>query len=330
MSTPEFLPEDFLGGVFKYYGFNSSAFILFSGVILSGLGLSDILNPTIWLVSAVLALVVGYSLRHSISSNFPLTISLAFVASLLVVLMSIYLRSNPQLTQDYNRDPIAAILITSTPLFLLAFLFAVSLVSYKKHTVSIAETLLPAIQKQLYEQIINNPLYYSLYSVRVFLDFDEENNDVRLDTELTMVIANRKNERVRFPHRYPSVTPLFKLHEVRVDDKVRDIENPKHHAGDAVHLSDHINPKGSIKIDARMTEVFPENGSELYTCYNRPATAFEIYFMNQHSDKIQAWIEVLNNQDSETENRNGYITWISSGALLPNQGVRIVWKKRTV
>lgn len=327
-TTPIFLPEDFLSGVFKYYGFNSAAFIMFSGVILSGLGLSDVLNPAVWLVSATFALVVGYSLRNSISSNFPVMISFASVASIIVLLLSVYVRSNPALIQEYIKDPIASILFASTPLFLLAFFFSVSIVSYKKQAVLIPETLLPSIQKQLQEQISNNPLYYSLYSVRLFLDFDEEKDDVRLDTELSMLITNRKNERIRFPHRYPSVTPSFKLHEVRVDDKVRDVENPKYHAGDAVHLTDHIGPRGSIKIDVRMTEVFPENGSELYTCYNRPAADFEIYMLNQSSDKIHAWIELLNNQDSETESRNGYLTWKSSGALLPNQGVRIVWKKK--
>ena len=78
-----------------------------------------------------------------------------------------------------------------------------------------------------------------------------------------------------------------------------------------------------------MTETFPDNGSELYTCYNHPATEFEIQLQNQKPDQLDVWIEALNNLNVDTTRSSGYVIWRTSQGILPYQGVRIVWRRKS-
>tara|TARA_R100000365_G_C2742324_1_gene70995 strand:+ start:424 stop:1425 length:1002 start_codon:yes stop_codon:yes gene_type:complete len=326
--APEFVPDSFLKEIFSYYGLTSSAFILFSGVIVSGLGLQGVINPAIWLFAACLALILGYSLRHYISNRFPLVLTVAVLASALVAYVSIRERLYPSLipAEAYS-DAFASIIVSAFPLLIISFSFAVSIISYKKHDSIIPQSLLPSIQAQLHEQVIKNPLYYESFVCRIILEYDDKIGQVRLDTSITMKVKNRENEPVAFRHRYPRITPRFRLHEVRVDQVAKDIGNPRYHSGDAVHLEEKIAGKGSAVVDARMTEIFPNNGSELYTAYSYPAANFEISLLNESTSTIDAWIEVLNDHAHDIRVENNYLVWVSDKAILPYQGTRIVWRQ---
>jgi len=327
--SADIIPENFLQKVFSYYGLTASSFIMLSGVFISQAGLEGVINPANWIVSSAASIIVAYSLRHYVSNNFIIFLSVS-VFSYIVYLVFIKLHIENYFINGTteNNENLYAKTLNILNLFIPCFLFSLSLVSYKKHDLRTIEDLPIEIQEATTFQIEDNPLYYESFTIDANIEYIEksEKNRVRIDLVVSMVFVNRSGQDIDQNHRYSKTTGDFRLNKLSVDGKQKDISDPSIHTGDGIRAVDIIPAKSSVNVTVSITEFFDHDDTHVYSCFDCSAKKFILTVSNLSPESLSIFIE-KNNKDNAVYKREGNVVkWESEGALLPHQGARLVWR----
>lgn len=322
----EFVPEGFFQDLFSYFGTQSSSFILFSGVAISGLGLTDYINPTIWLTAAVAAMICSYSLRHYVTARYLLVIAISAMVTLIgVTLVVAYADTIAVFIAGLNSTRYGLMSLFS--FFAVSTIFCTNYISYRKFQLSIISEIPEAIHKSILLNVYDNKLYYSNFAYRVEISSSTAGN-ITVDTMISMVVQNRAGTTEMFSSRYPAPTGAILLRSLRVNSVAKDLDDPALRSGDGIRSMDVVPAKGSLSIDVHITEKFPNKYNEIFTAYALPAEAFSIEVTNHVADTIKIWLEPLHSESAIPVRSGKSLTWTSSGAILPNQGVRLFWSRR--
>ena len=167
-----------------------------------------------WVVAAVFAILFAYSVRTYISANFLviLVTSLVFYGLFIYV----YATHSAAVTSSLSPSIDAQLLALGTSfitLFIPCALFAIVLVSHKKHELKVKDDLPTKIQDSVRRQLIENPIYYKSFDVDANIEYLSDNSEgsVRIDLTVTMVVFNRTGNQFQIPHRYSRSTGHFRL-----------------------------------------------------------------------------------------------------------------------
>jgi len=328
----EVIPENFLARILSYFGLTASSLLLLSGVFLSQSGLGSVVNPAMWIVSAVFALLFAYSIRTYISRHFLAVLVLAVLCYFCFVYGYVYYGSSLVSSLSQAIDPQLISLSTSfVSLFVPCTLFSITLVSHKKHELLVKDDLPDRIRNAVNEQVIVNPIYYKSFDVDANIEYRESSPEgkVRIDLTVAMVIVNRSGKQFQVPHRYARSTGHFRLNKLIVNGMARDISDPSMQHGDGFRSTDSIEPKSEMTIVASLTEFFSHDDVQLYSCFDCSAESFTLKVSNLSPSELGIHIQ-NNNNDNATSRRDGSVlSWQSESALLPNQGARLAWQIRS-
>lgn len=320
------LSETFFSDVFSYFGIKASSLILLSGVVISGFGLTDIINPAIWLVASISAMIISYSLRHYISARYMVVLLLSVAIFLAVTAFVAIIGVRPLFPATVVASPLFDPVCAFAAFLFASLLFSLNFVSYKK-LIEASPTDLPAsMVTALKGGVYSNPFYYELmeYEVELF-PIDTDANSVRKVFSVTLIVRNRTSETRAFLSRYHTPPGTFELLSAKTDGQPRDLDDRRIYSKDGLLLSDSIPGRGSIKIEVKMLERAPAADDDLFTAYSCFAEQFRFTATNHAESGITMWIEPLHGQESLPVRRGRTLTWTSDVAILPNQGVRLHW-----
>lgn len=323
----EFVPDNFLSKIFQYYGLKSTSFIMLSGIVISGLGFDSIVNPTVWVISSFAAIIIGYAFRRRIGRSLPKSIVFTFFlwASLVATNIGISRDSVP-IPIEVTQHVFYPVMSQAVTLFIFAIGLVVPFISYKKEEQLSVEDMPTDTSQKLFEILSSDPIFYEKFFCDAYIEKTEGNQAVRIDTEILMEVRNRSGQDLEFPQVFPRLTEGFRLHSFQVNDTLRDLSSPKYNSEDGVRISTTIPAKSSIRVKVKMTEFFPENGYELYVCYDHAAASYRFSLKNHTPEVVGAWIEPLSINPPDPVTEDSCLIWEARTPLFPFQGVRVVWK----
>ncbi len=324
----EFVPEETFRKVFDYYGIPQSSVLIFSGILASGLGFEAVINPAFWTVSSFVAIFLGYSLRSYVPSNYAAV--LAAIALLAAVAAGLAL-SEPGaeiLARAWTRTGPGAVATQFLALVAATLIIAVGFISHRKHSERIALDLPGEIVAALRAEIVDQPFFYEAFRVEMHIEENPAGTGLRADIDIETVIRNRTSRSQPYPHTYSKTSETSALRQVRVDAAHRDIDDPNVHTPNSIRLSDVVAPRGRIEIAVKISDQLPASGSQIFTSFGMPARAFEFAATSHCGDRYLFWLDVLAGGARGPERRHRALTWSSAYGTLPNQGVRLNWRRR--
>lgn len=324
----ELMPEKFFASVFAYYGTNASSFIMLSGVVISGLGLSKIVNPTIWLAAAITAMIAAFSFRAYVSSKYLGTAASCLVAAVLLLAASIYAVPDLHLPVRPGALPLMQAVGSYVLFATLASLICICFISYKKHSAELADETPEAILASVRKYITDCPLHFSRFEY-VLSAFPGPRKDwLRMEMLVTYELRNRTGAIVQHTARYPTQSESFRLNGAAINGRDLDVDDPALIAGDGVAIPIFVEPKGAVKVVVSVTKVFQIEDSDLFTVYDYPAESFTCSLTDHTNSDLRIRFEALNRHNKPWTRDGRRLTWSSSGAILPNQGIRAIWERR--
>lgn len=311
----------------SYYGLKSSSSILLSGVTLSGLGLADIINPTVWLVASISAMGLAYSLRSYISAKYWIVLLCSVAFILLLGTIALAVSRNSDLVSVITSFPFHNIGLSYFGFLLFGLCISITIISYKKMSLETSSILPERIINTLNEQIYKTPLFFKEFKYEVEIS-DLNNGTVELQTSIQRVISNRTSAKQIYSGFIPTPHQNFTLHSITIGDEVVDLANPTLYSKGGVNIQQTIDEKSELVMKIRLSEQFPDFGSELYTVYRYPTEQLKFHLLNHSSKSIKTWVEPLHNDTTSRTHRNeNTLHWESSAGILPNQGLRLFWSK---
>jgi hypothetical protein len=327
--TVDFTADEFFTSIFRYFGTRSTTFVMFSGVVISGLGLKEVINPTVWLGASVSAMILSYSLRGYISERY-----LAVLLACILVMSSTipaafymfyrYVAPNVPIPREYQ-----FFLFSFLIFFIITFPICIIIVSYKKYMQSVLSDLPESISTSLRDFVQDMSFYYESFTYVVEMFETEAKNEIKLRATTSMELRNRKGIRQSHVSRYPTPTKNYTIDSIKINGEPRDLDDPQIRSSAGISLSNTVEPNEKITIEVIKTEIFENNSNELYTAYNFPCEKFSFSVTNHAEHRFRVWLEMLNKQQHIAPKREGKIlTWKSEYAILPNQGVRMFWGER--
>ena len=324
----EMVPEKFFASVFAYYGTNASSFIMFSGVVISGLGLSKIVNPTIWLAAAITAMIAAFSFRAYVSSKYLATAASCLIAAVLLVLVSISAMPDLHLPIRANAVPFMQAVGSYLLFTALAALICICFISYKKHSAELVDDTPEAILASIRTYITECPLHFRRFEY-VLNAFPANRGDhLRMEMLVTYELRNRTGSSMQHMARYPTQSEDFQLNSAIVNGRSLDIDDPSLVAGDGVVIPITVKPKMTTTVIVSMTKIFMAEDSDLFTAYDYPAENFSCSLIDHTKIGLLFRFEALNRHNTAATRDGRRLTWTSSGAILPNQGIRAIWERR--
>ncbi|HXZ00856.1 MAG TPA: hypothetical protein VEI03_12710 [Stellaceae bacterium] len=323
----EGLSETFLGDVFRFYGVKASSLIVLSGMVVSGFGLKDTINPAIWLTAAVCAMLISYSLRHYVSSRYALVLLFSALIFLAVAGFIIFVGVRPLFPAALVTAPLFDQACAFAAFLFVATLFCVNFISYNRMLDAIPADQPPLVGQALRQFIFKNPFYYESMEYDVEL-IPADANTVQKVFSVKLVVRNRTSENRNFISRYHTPPGTFELLSAKVDGKLKDPNDRRIYSKDGVLLNDEVPARGSITIEVKMSEQIPREGNDIFTAYDCFAEQFRFSVTNHAEADLVAWIEPLHGQGTSAVREGKTASWSSNIAVLPYQGVRLHWIRR--
>lgn len=324
MANFEFVPESAFSRVFDYYGFPQSSFLLFSGILFSGLGFEDIVNPAFWTVSCIVAIFIAYSLRSYIPASYGWVFLAILVAVMTAIAGGFSDLGKAFFSSHWAGNELESVLLRFATLTLVAVIVAIGFVSHRKHSDRMLLDLPTRIVEPLKRNVIDNPFFYRNFQVEIFVERVGER--LRADVDIQTRVQNRTQQEQVYAHTYSKVANDSMLKQVKVGGRSRDILDPNTHTRNAIKLSDTVPPGGAIDIEVKITDWLPVEGSEIFTCYSMPAETFRLAVFTQAGVSIETWLDILSADQARPERSDGCLIWESAHGMLPNQGVRLCWR----
>ncbi len=321
----ELANEGTLSRIFRYFGFPQSTFLVFSGIIVSGLGFQDIINPAFWTAASLFALILGYSLRNYVPAHYAAVAAFIALAYLGALAFALSPQGKALLAAHWPNDDLTASVVRFAILMAVVFLFVIGLISHRKHSEKLILDLPDKILTAVRSGILEGPFYYQSFNVDAQIERSEDDMPLRADLTITNTIVNRTSQAQKYSHIYSKSTANSQLRQIKVNDTLRDILDPNVHTENSVRLVDEIAPNGTLTVEIKLSDRLSRMGQQIFTCYGMPAENFSFSANNVDADNIKIWLDVLSSDISGPVRNEGTLTWKSTKGLLPNQGIRLNW-----
>jgi len=324
----ELSPESLFPNVFRYFGSGGSSFVLFSGVVISGIGLNDVINPAIWLLAAVSSMVFAHSLRAYVTDKY-----LAALFGCLFVLLAFgvgmyFVATRTNWLSLLPATPYTGPLSQFAVSLFVSLIFCVILVSYRRYSQTITTELPERIIESVEKYVTKTSLYYERFAYEIELFLSDDRQRLRYEMTVRSKIVNRTGAKQTLISRYPTPSDTFLLRSISINGVNRDLEDQQIYSKDGVTIQHPIAGKGEANLEVRMSKTFPLLANDIFTVYQFPAEDFEIRVLNHTKDAVFCWMEPLHKQEAAAQREGNQLTWIAKDAILPNQGVRLLWRPK--
>lgn len=168
------------------------------------------------------------------------------------------------------------------------------------------------------------PMYYRKFTYDIGLKHVD--GKVVYDMKVSFELVNVSSHPQTVTSRYPKLSRVAQLKKVTIDRKNFDLGDPALYGSDAITVKHQIPPGEAKSIEVQMSKAFAEQDSDLFTAYSYPSSKFTFRVLNRSPASLKCWVEMLNNQGTLVKRRGNSLTWSAERPLLPNQGVRLLWR----
>lgn len=327
MPRQGFSAEELLPDPFEYLGRAASLFLVFSGIVLSSLGLLDFVDPTYWTISAVLAILLSYSLRRYISHRY-LTILITCSALILLTVWSaveVKFFDNFYITDQQNVERNVKEFVV---LFFIAVLMTIPMISYRRSFENMTTPIPSDIAKVFRENYVEPKFFYQNFDCDVILDRDRQTESVIVEMSIEFLVVNISGSEQEIVSRYPKISDEFKLRSISIDGDLIDLDNPALHRDDAVIVTSKVPPKIGRTIAVKLNKRFSTRDSELFTAYDFPARKFTFKATIAADAGLEVWAELLTRQAILPKRTGSVLQWDPGEPVMPFQGLRLLWKPK--
>lgn len=324
----ELSAESLFPSVFRYFGNGGTSFVLFSGVVISGLGLSEIINPAIWLLAAVSSMVFAHSLRAYVTDKYLLALFLCLFVLLAFGVGAYFVATRTPWLSLIPQTPYTGPLVQFGVSLFVSLMFCFILVSYRRYSQTITTELPERIIDSVEKYVTKTSLYYEHFVYEIELFLTDDRSRLRYEMTVRSKVVNRTGAKQTLISRYPTPSATFLLRSISINGENRDLEDQQIYSKDGVTIQHPIVGKGEANIEVRMSKTFPLLANDIFTVYQFPAEQFEIKVLNHAKDVVFCWMEPLHKQEAQAQRDGNLLTWIAKDAILPNQGVRLLWRPK--
>ncbi len=189
------------------------------------------------------------------------------------------------------------------------------------------KSLLPdRLQRAIFKYANGSPLYYSRFSYVVYLEHSSTDAMYTMTVDFDLVNASDHAQTV--VNRYPTPTRDFEVQSAAIAGRKVDLGDPNNYTGDALTLRHSVAPGVNCNVAVTMKKRFTQQDSDLFTAYLYPADGFTFRAVNKSGHSLQMWLEMLNSQSAPPQREGDSLEWHAVDPLLPNQGVRLMWRPK--
>lgn len=193
-----------------------------------------------------------------------------------------------------------------------------------KNPLNMRSPLPTAIKQSILKYAAQTPMYYKTFAYEI--DLAHADGAVVYDMKVSFELANVSDSPQTNTSRYPKLSKVSQLKKVTIDGKRVDIEDPALNGEDAITVKYGVAPGDSRRVEVWMSKTFSEQESDLFTAYSYPSSNFKFRVVNRSPGSLKAWVEMLNNQNALVKRSGNVWTWTAEHPMLPNQGVRLLWR----
>lgn len=193
-----------------------------------------------------------------------------------------------------------------------------------KNPLNIASRLPTAIKQSILKYAAQTPMYYKTFEYNI--DLTHASGMVACDMKVSFNLANVSDSPQTNTSRYPKLSRAARLKKLRIDGKRVDIDDPALNGEDAITVRYGIAPGASKRLEVWMSKTFAEQDNDLFTAYSYPSAKFKFTAVNRSPRSLKVWVEMLNNQNVPVNRTPNTWTWTAERPMLPNQGVRLLWR----
>jgi hypothetical protein len=193
-----------------------------------------------------------------------------------------------------------------------------------KNPLNMNSPLPTQIKQSILKYAAQVPMYYKTFAYEIGLTHAD--GAVVYDMKVSFELVNVSDSPQTNTSRYPKLSRVAQLKKVTIDGDRVDLEDPALHGEDAITVKYGIAPGDSRRVEVWMSKTFSEQESDLFTAYSYPSANFKFRVVNRSPGSLKAWVEMLNNQNALVKRTGNVWTWTAEHPLLPNQGVRLLWR----
>lgn len=325
MARGSIIPEENFPEAFQYMGSAATTFIVFSGILISSLGLTDIIDPTIWVLSALTGMVIAYSMRAYISHRF-LIVGFCTASLSIALCYSFIIFELPARLEIVESESLNLTLQTFVLFSLMNFCFSAIVVSHRRKYQQLKSALPDRMLDKIRDSVSNTALFYESFEYDVEVSHQREKKQVRIDMKIDFKLRNLTGATQLYVSRYPSAADGFDLRAAVVDGDAIDLEDPNLAGRDGVEIRQQIPAKSTSTMSVRIVKIFAERDNDFYTAYDYPVDLFQFRAFNHDRASLDFWLEPLAKQALNVRRSGNAIEWDPVEPLLPFQGVRLLWK----
>lgn len=312
-----------LNKIFKAYGVAPSNLIIFSGVLISSLGLSSALDAAVWIVSVFSIFSFTYLFRSIVSGN--------LLVSLIVSVLLFAAFISPSFT-DFGYTAVHQLQSTvgnDTKLWtayiatLVGIPFSIILLSYSKtdqQRIPVATNIEEMVAKNIYQ----NDFHYSRVHYR--LSFKVDGDYVILRFKMSVKGINRNNEAKMYKGHFEPAGHAKKFHEFRLNNLPIDTNDPdkKTHRGFILEFEASPGEEFDFFVDAEST--YKSSDTEFISAY-RPTAEFLVELEpTPLSLDLNVQSHLFEKVDGRVIDDAGSKLFHLPKGILPHQGFRFFWK----
>jgi hypothetical protein len=182
-----------------------------------------------------------------------------------------------------------------------------------------------AIESALDQQLYDRGFYKS--AVLFDVSIEESEAGLVFITELSYEVTNRTDEEKEWRLEYKFDQTRGTIDEARFDTQEFDPKQLDFLAGRGISIGVPLKPRTGGKALIRARELWPAEGSTLYTSYH-PTTDLKLILWQSKAPNTAIDFDLLYFGHAWPTKKNESIEVHLDGGLLPFQGVRMAWKKR--
>jgi len=324
LKPDDLLPKSYLSRLLGEFGLEWANLVILVGVLISLFGLDRYLNAGLWAFGAILSFSGVYLVRRSIDGRFLryflCAVALIVAAAAGIVLMSIYWGPiGTRFLQHRNVFSFVLSILATVPL-------AVCIISYRKQE----EENLPALPLALQRMVDTSVLKFPFYNrgVEFLVEFDEPAGDaVRVTFEVTLNTVNRTNKVQRLQDIVDPAGSDIEFEYATVDGVHIDADDPDYRSERGFTLVRDMQPRQEIRWTVKASSNFYRRDWEFYGSFF-PSTSLSVYVKAPPKGLRLSFISFLPKKIDARQLENGDMVFESHEAVLPFQGLKLVWQPR--
>ncbi len=326
MSEPSYAePAGFLGQVLEEFGLPWTSIAVFSGLVLSGFGLSRYFSTAAWMITTVVAFTVVFLFRRQVSGRFAL-VALLSIATIAVLLGVGFVVAESQATT------IKAYLLThqtlSTVYIGLSIMMPIAtmMLSYRRQETVFGGPFPKTVRDAIRRNLVELPFFKTDQRYE-FAILSVTPTDLWVREVLSYTIINRTRSGQDYVIGFTPLRKKFEIISATIGRQKIPVDDPDFRSEVGLRVPQKFGP-GERKSAEIVSKVkYQRTDSEVVTSYI-PTESFELVITNAFTRDVRIVVETLMPNKVIPEVNGDDTAYRSQGGTLPYQGFKISWMPR--